>query len=187
MKTTLGELIDYIKHPELEKDPNTAIFYRLKKFASLFFICLGTSIILTIIISFLEESKLVSTGKHSVEQLLKDTSGLYFFIYAVIFAPLIEELIFRAPLTLFKKPNYFRISFYTFAILFGFLHVLNYEITSNILVFSPILIAPQLCIGLYLGFIRIRFGLLWSIALHATYNGFLAILFLLAKNAITQI
>ena len=186
MKTVLGELIDYIKHPVLEKDPNTAVFYRLKKLISLFFISLGTSIVLTIIISFLEESNLVSTGKHSIEELLKDTSGLYFFIYAVVFAPIIEELIFRAPLTLFKKPVYFRISFYTFAVVFGFLHIINYEITLDIILFSPILIAPQLCIGLYLGFIRIRFGLLWSIALHAAYNGFLAMLFLLAKDAIKQ-
>jgi hypothetical protein len=35
---------------------------------------------------------------------------------------------------------------------------------------SPLLVAPQLTVGVFLGFIRVRFGLNWAIALHAFYN-----------------
>lgn len=186
MKETINELIAYIKNPVLEKDENLNFSYRLKKFFSIFFISLLTSFFFTILISLLEESGLISTEKHSVENLFKKLSALHFFIFAVVVAPLIEESIFRAPLTLFKKKKNFKIAFYVFAISFGFIHITNYEITKSILLFSPLLIAPQIFAGFYFGFIRVKFGLMWSIALHATYNAFLFSLFLFAKDAITQ-
>ena len=185
MTETLKELFNFFKNPTLEKDLNTNFLYRLKKFFTIFFVCLITSFFLTIFISIIEKTGLVNTENHSVESLYKRATPFYFFMYAVIFAPLIEEAIFRAPLTLFKQNNYYKIIFYLFATAFGLIHIINYEISLNILLFAPILIAPQMFIGLYLGFIRIKFGLLWSIALHSTYNGFLFIIFLIAKNAVT--
>jgi membrane protease YdiL (CAAX protease family) len=186
MKETVNELIAFFKNPVLGKDENTNFTYRLKKFFSIFIISLITSFFFTILISFVEESGLISTEDHSVEDLFEKLSPLYFFIFAAILAPLIEECIFRAPLTLFKNKKAFKIAFYAFAIAFGFLHITNYEMTKNILLFSPLLIAPQIFAGLYFGFIRVKFGLLWSIALHATYNALLFSLFLLAKDALTQ-
>lgn len=187
MIKTLNELIDYIKNPVLEKDENTNFSYRFKKLISLFVISLTTSIIFTIFISIIEETGLINSENHSIESLFKELTPIHFFVFAVILAPLIEECIFRAPITLFKNKKAFKIAYYVFAIVFGFVHISNYEITNNILLFSTILIAPQLFVGLYLGFIRVRFGLLWSIALHAIYNGFLVSLFFLAKDAITQV
>ncbi|MFT4575965.1 MAG: membrane protease YdiL (CAAX protease family) [Polaribacter sp.] len=185
MNETVNELIAFIKNPVLEKDENTTFLYRLNKFFLLFLISLLTSFFFTLFISALEESGLISTQQHAVESLLKKLSTLQFFIFAVLIAPVLEESIFRAPLTLFKKGKNFKIAFYAFAIAFGFIHITNYEITTSILLFSPLLIAPQVFAGLYFGFIRVKFGLVWSIALHATYNAFLFSLFLLAKNAIT--
>ena len=95
------------------------------------------------------------------------------FVFAALIAPVFEELIFRAPLTAFKKKNQFRIAFYVFAILFGFVHITNFELTTNVLILSPILVLPQTLVGGYFGFIRVRFGLLWSIALHGSYNAIL--------------
>jgi len=51
-----------------------------------------------------------------------------------------------------------------------------------VILFSPLLVAPQFFIGLIFGFIRVRLGLLWSIFLHSLYNGLLVSLFLLASN-----
>ncbi len=186
MIETINELFEFIKNPVLGKDENTKFIYRLKKFFSIFIISLITSFFFTMLISLLEESGFISTDKHSVEDLFKKLTALQFFIFAVVIAPLLEETIFRAPLTLFKKKKAFKISFYAFAIAFGFIHITNYEITKNILLFSPLLIAPQIFAGFYFGFIRVKFGLVWSIALHATYNGFLFSLFILIKDAITQ-
>ena len=91
-------------------------------------------------------------------------------IFGAIVAPIIEELLFRAPLTSFKKPKSFKIAFYSFALLFGLIHITNYELSTKIILLSPILILPQLLGGGYLGYIRVRFGLRWSILLHATFN-----------------
>jgi membrane protease YdiL (CAAX protease family) len=185
MIETLNELIAYIKNPVLEKDTNTSFSYRLKKFGALFFISLGTSFLLTIFISFIEEVGLVNSENHAVDTVFKNYGPMFFFLFAVIIAPIIEETLFRAPITLFKKEKNFKIAFYVFAIAFGFLHITNYEISTNVLIFSPLLIAPQIFAGLYFGFIRVKFGLVWSMALHATYNAFIFSLFLLTKDAIT--
>ena len=55
---------------------------------------------------------------------------------AVIAAPLLEELLFRAPITLFQNKKYFKIVFYTFALVFGFIHLSNFEITRDNLIIS---------------------------------------------------
>lgn len=185
MKETLNELILYIKNPVLEKDKNTDLKYRFRKLSSIFVISLLTSFFFTILISILEENGFINSENHSVTDVFNEYGPVFFFIFAVIVAPLIEESIFRAPLTLFKKKKTFKIAFYVFALAFGFLHITNYEISTNVLIFSPILIAPQIFAGLYFGFVRIRFGLIWSIALHATYNALIFSLFLLTKDAIT--
>ena len=65
---------------------------------------------------------------------------------------------------------------YVFAILFGLVHITNFKITPSVLLLAPILVLPQICIGGFLGFIRVRFGLLWSIALHGSYNGILMLI-----------
>lgn len=60
--------------------------------------------------------------------------------------------------------------FYLIALIFGYVHLFNFTINSTTMLLSPILVAPQLSAGLFFGFIRVRFGLLWSIGLHACYN-----------------
>ena len=149
MKETINELITYIKNPVLEKDKNTNFVYRLKKLFSIFAISLLTSFFFTILISILEESGLFNSENHSVTDVFNKYGPVSFFIFAVIAAPLIEESIFRAPLTLFKKKQTFKIAFYVFALAFGFLHITNYEISTNVLIFSPILLLHkflQVCI-----------------------------------------
>ena len=185
MKETLENLVVFIKNPILEKDKNTAFSHRLKTFFNLFIISLTTSFIFTLLMSILEEAGILTTDNHAVEELFKKLSPINFFMFVVVLAPLIEESVFRGPLTLFKQPKYFKVAFYIFAITFGLVHITNYEMTTRILICSPVLIAPQFFAGMYFGFIRVRFGLLWSIALHATYNGFLFSLYLLAKDVVT--
>ncbi len=187
MSYTLNKLVKYIVHPVLEKDKNTNFFYRLKTLIFLVFICVFTTFAITIITSIVESTGLLNIKGHSITDALKSTSTTEFFLLAVVFAPLIEELIFRAPLTLLKKKKYFKTGFYVIALLFGYIHISNYELNTSVLLFSPLLIAPQFFVGLYLGYIRVKFGLLWSIALHASYNGFLLSIYLLVKDVITQV
>lgn len=173
MKETFNEIVAYLKYPVLEKDSNTDLNYRLKKFLHLLIISILTGLLASFLIGALDEFDLVNMDNHKMEDMMKNMSNSMIFFMAVILAPLLEEAIFRAPLTAFKKGKQFKIAFYVFALLFGYVHLSNFNITTNILIFSPILVLPQILLGGYLGFIRVRFGLIWSILLHAAYNGIL--------------
>ncbi|TXD50887.1 MULTISPECIES: CPBP family intramembrane glutamic endopeptidase [unclassified Polaribacter] len=173
MKKTFLELLKYLKNPVLEEDTNTDFTYRSKKFGALLIICLLTGVVISPLFSIIEALGLVNMEDHAIEDMMKRFSTTEIFLFAVVLAPLLEELFFRAPLTLFKDPKIFKWAFYTFAIIFGMIHISNFGITLNVILLAPILVAPQIILGGYLGFIRVRFGLLWSIALHAFYNGVL--------------
>ncbi|MGK0414323.1 MAG: membrane protease YdiL (CAAX protease family) [Polaribacter sp.] len=176
MKKTFFELIRYIKNPVLEKDSNTDFTYRIKKFGFILLICLLLGIAFTPIFSIIEATGLINMEEHAMEDMMKMFSKPVIFLFAVIVAPLFEELIFRAPLTLFKDTKTFKIAFYVFAIIFGLIHISNFNITQNVLILAPILVAPQTILGGVFGFIRVRFGLGWSMGLHACYNGILMLL-----------
>lgn len=173
MKETFTEIIHFIKNPTAEKDPNTDFNYRFRKFGQVLAISFISSFTLAILIGILVVSNLVSIENHAMEDILDKYPMYFVFFLTVVLAPLLEESIFRAPLTLFKKQSTFKIALYTATLLFGFMHISNYEISTRILLFSPILVAPQLFLGFYLAFIRIRFGLLWAMVLHACFNGLL--------------
>ncbi|SNR16940.1 CPBP family intramembrane glutamic endopeptidase [Tenacibaculum jejuense] len=172
MIETFKELVAYLKNPVLEEDPNTDLQYRLKKFGHLFIISVVSIGLLTPILALIEASGLINMDNHAVVEMMENLPKIAVFFFAAVFAPLIEEVIFRGPLTIFKEKKSFKFGFYIFAILFGLVHITNYTITTNVLLLLPVLVAPQIILGGYLGFIRIRFGLGWSILLHACYNAF---------------
>lgn len=172
MKQTFYELIAYLKSPILEKDPNTNITYRLRKFLYLLIISILTAIVLMPVFSLINELGLVNMDEHAMEKIMESLSKPVILLLVVVAAPFFEELLFRAPITLFKKAKAFKMAFYTFAIIFGLVHITNFNLTTNVLLLAPILIAPQIILGGYLGFIRVRFGLAWSMLLHACYNAF---------------
>lgn len=179
MKETFIEIIDYIKKPTNEKDSNTNYKYRSRKFFLILLICLITSFALSPIILVFEYFEIVDMENHKVEEMLKNMSNLQNFIAISLVAPLFEELLFRAPITAFKKPLFFKIAFYTFTLLFGYVHLTNFDINTNTLLFSFFLVLPQIILGFYLGYIRVKFGLLWAILLHSSYNSIVFILSLL--------
>lgn len=173
MKQTFLDLFSYLKKPILEEDQNTDIKYRFTIFSHLLIISLVTGIVISPLFSLLEYLNLIDMNTHKVEEMFAGMSKIQMLLIGAIVAPLMEEVIFRAPITLFKNKKTFKIAFYSFAILFGFVHISNFEITTNVLLLSPLLVLPQILLGGYLGFIRIRFGLHWAIFLHAAYNGIL--------------
>lgn len=176
MIKTFNELINYLKYPILKEDQHLNANYRLQKFFHVLIISILTSTLLMPIFGFIEAFGLIDMKQHAMKELTENFSKSTIFFLAVVMAPIVEELIFRAPLTLFKNKNTFKVFFYVFAILFGIVHLSNFTITKNVILLAPLLVAPQIILGGYLGFIRIRFGLLWSIALHASYNTFFILL-----------
>ena len=71
---------------------------------------------------------------------------------------------------LFKK--YFVFIFYFSVCSFGFLHITNYHVETRLLPFLFLLTLPQIISAFILGYLRIRYGLLYSYALHGMVNFF---------------
>ena len=177
----LEELIAFAKKPIYEQDVNSNASDKLRLFTKLLVLALGSSILLLIIASVIQYIFNIEVGKHAIDDLFDNNSEIKIFVLAVILAPFLEELIFRGPLLFFKNSKYFSTALYIFTIAFGLVHISNFELTTQVLLLSPLLVAPQVSVGFILGYIRVKFGLIWSMALHACYNMVLIIPLLLVK------
>ncbi|MDF4203208.1 CPBP family intramembrane metalloprotease [Maribacter sp. SA7] len=171
----LQELLLFAKNPFYKQDITTSFSNKLNTFFKLLLIALGTSMLLLMVASIVENLLQLDMGKHAMDDLFENYSGLLIFFLAVIIAPFFEELLFRGPLVFFKNSKFFKPIFYLFTIAFGFMHISNFEMNTQVLLFSPLLVAPQIGVGFILGFIRVKYGLVWSMALHAFYNMVLVI------------
>ncbi|WP_036154138.1 CPBP family intramembrane glutamic endopeptidase [Maribacter forsetii] len=166
----LEELLLFAKNPIYEQDITNPFANKLRTSFKLLIIALCTSIVLLLITSGVENLLQLEMGKHAMDDLFENYSPLLIFFLAVVVAPFFEELLFRGPLIFFKDSKFFKYAFYVFTIAFGFMHISNFEMSTQVVLFSPLLVAPQIGVGFLLGFIRVKFGLVWSMALHACYN-----------------
>lgn len=176
----LKTLWEFIKNPVYEEDTNTDINYRSSILIRFMAYALFLSLILLVLSAAIESLFNLEVGKHAMEDIL-NMSPWVLFLSAVIAAPVFEELIFRGPMVFFKESPYFKYMYYVLTIVFGYVHISNFEINTATLVLSPLLVAPQISIGFFLGYIRVRFGLLWSILFHSIYNGILTVPVVLAQ------
>ena len=165
----LNEVWEFLKHPVnqrlvLEKREQYSFFFRLLVFTVFFSVAFG------LLIGGVSEAFKLDFGKHAVDELLETYTPSLIFVLAVVVAPIIEELFFRAPLTVFKHPIRFKYAFYTSVILFGGLHISNFEALDGQFWAIPLLVSPQLSAGVFLGYTRTKLGLFWSILLHAAHN-----------------
>ncbi|WP_435263655.1 hypothetical protein [Tenacibaculum sp. nBUS_03] len=111
MKNTFRELITYLKNPVLEKDKNSNLSYRFTKFIHLLIICILTSGILMPLFYLIEYLGLIDMEKHAMEEMMKTLSKPMIFFFAVVLAPLIEELIFRGQLPYSKIKHHIKLPF----------------------------------------------------------------------------
>lgn len=160
----------FLKNPVYQEDTNIDFKHRFAILVRLLFYALVISFVLGMLIENFETVFKLDLGKHAIEDFLQAHSPWLLLILAAILAPLLEELFFRGPLYFFKESRFFKYAFYALTLSFGFYHITNFELTFTTLTLSPVLVAPQLVLGVFLGFIRVRFGLAWAIALHAFYN-----------------
>ncbi len=174
MKQLFSSILKYVKNPRLKQLKHATVQQKVGIVLACVPICILLGLGFGLTLTVLEASGVYSSDTHAVSKLFEEESPLYIIFSAVILAPAIEELIFRGPITLFKK-RYFKIAFYTFTLLFGYVHIFNFEITPQLLILSPLLVAPQIVVGLVFGYVRVRLGLAYSIVLHGCYNGVLII------------
>ncbi|VCU68836.1 CAAX amino terminal protease self- immunity [Pigmentiphaga humi] len=75
-------------------------------------------------------------------------------------------------------------TFHLVTLAFAFLHLANFRLGESGWLILPLLVLPQWASGLVLGWMRVRFGILASIALHAMFNaGPMALLWVLQHYA----
>ncbi|MDL5511797.1 CPBP family intramembrane metalloprotease [Arenibacter sp. M-2] len=123
----------------------------------------------------------IDLGEHAIETFLAKYSVISLFFVAVILAPIVEETLFRGPLIWFRNTKYFKFGIYASVLLFAAVHLTNFEMSRQVYYIAPLLVAPQLILGVFLGYVRVKMGLQWSICLHAMYNGVLITPMLLYK------
>jgi hypothetical protein len=102
------------------------------------------------------------------------TNGLSWYYVLPVFITVLALIVVFTPTYFSKISTYLKSKygwyFYFIALLFGFYHLINYRFTIQVLFFAPLLVLPQIVAGLLLGYIRIRFGFIWGILLHAIHN-----------------
>ncbi len=69
----------------------------------------------------------------------------------------------------FYKQRY-RFIFYLPLLVFALLHALNFE--QRVWIFAPLLTIPQLALAAGFGYVRMKFGFQWTVALHIFSNAF---------------
>jgi hypothetical protein len=120
---------------------------------------------------------------------LDDSHPVVLFILVVLLAPLIEEFIFRFPLK--YKRNYlvrlinffsrgwlkkrwssvFKYFLYLLVILFGLIHLMNFNNNENLFfALAPFMIGSQLIGGFLLSYTRIKLGFIWSTIQYSAFN-----------------
>lgn len=76
--------------------------------------------------------------------------------------------------------NYFSIYFCSFSIIFALLHSFNYQIENPLFyIILPLIVAPQFIMGLFFGYIRMKYNILYSIFFHCLNNFLLSTPFLI--------
>ena len=163
-------LLDFLKKPRYAEDPDTALSYRIRSLFILLIWALAVSLFLALLIGIADSFGPWSLDEHAFDILLEEFSPLGVLLLASLVAPALEELIFRGPMWFFRNSRYFPWIFYGLTLAFALVHLSNYPNLSEIWPLTLLLISPQLNIGVFLGFIRIRFGLLWAIFFHTAYN-----------------
>ncbi len=201
LKETFIDLISFLKNPIDEAGPELSVNKKLKTLISLLIIEIPLMAVLILLISGLETLELVDPDNHKILDMINSYPVVLLLVLTVVIGPLIEELIFRLYLryknnyalhflisivsitgvrneqkaetfliSLWKKR--YKFIFYFSAVIFGLIHISNFEFSYTILLLSPILVAPQIILGLIIGYVRVRNGFVSGLLMHSLHNAF---------------
>jgi len=199
IKETYQDFVAFLKHPSEQPDPIQTRKQKAKRLFSLLIIDMAVMVVLVPVIYGIDKLGLVDSENHQITKLMNQYPILFIILLLVVIIPFFEELIFRLYLRfkynflaqsilllssvtgaqnkskfkIFLKKFWsinFKPIFYLSAILFGYVHIFNYEYSTTILLLSPILIAPQFVAGLFLGYLRMKYNLVLGFFMHAIHN-----------------
>ena len=199
IKENYFNLMVFLKNPKDEAGPKRTVVQKVKTLLSLLLIEIPIMVVLILLISGLDQLGLVDTENHAMENLIKSVSIPVLLLVVVIIIPFFEELLFRlylrykdnyalhfivAVASLTGKRNQqkaatflssvwtkrYKFIFYFSAVFFGMVHLTNFEFSYTILLLSPILVAPQIILGLIIGYLRVRDGFISGFLMHGLHN-----------------
>jgi membrane protease YdiL (CAAX protease family) len=109
--------------------------------------------------------------------------GIIWFLILILLLSIITGLLLGKIIELSKisskleriYQNYFPVIFYLSTIIFAFIHIFNYANFRGLFIALPLLVAPQFLLGLLLSYIRMRYGISWSIFYHILHNSLAAL------------
>ncbi|MGB0564495.1 MAG: type II CAAX prenyl endopeptidase Rce1 family protein [Spirulinaceae cyanobacterium] len=218
LSSLLSDYLKFLRSPNLTPPPRPPslrqiIIQTLRLYSLHLLLIIGVGVLI---------GQVLEEGDSLIPELFDEISPGALFFFAVVAAPIVEEILFRLPLcaglvnlvlpgslllglgllwltplgsseivmimallagfTLYlwrqRPPSRAiaqvyqrcpRLIFYTLTLLFGTIHITNYE--SQVWGLLPLLVLPQILAGLLFGFVRVRYGFGWAIALHAFHNG----------------
>lgn len=191
IKSTLKDLSSFLKNPKDEQDIDQSKQKKVKILFSLLAIDIPIMVLLSVLINNLAKLGWVKIENHQLKLLMDIMPIGLVFLLAVIIIPFIEEIIFRFLLR-FKRNYFIQIIislfpqtktpflnfwnkkfgyiFYLSAIVFAFIHITNYDSNDNIIYLIPILVLPQFIMGLFLGYLRVRYNFMLGYFMHALHN-----------------
>jgi membrane protease YdiL (CAAX protease family) len=199
MKVIFLDFISFLKNPVEQADPVQTRSEKAKKLFTLLLMDIPVMGVLIGVLSGMEALGLFDLDTTKFNMLFLTIPVWPLILILVILIPFFEELIFRLYLrykynyllrffvflsSILGFQNHkkfethvnqfwirrYKTIFYFSAILFGFVHLANYGYTTMILIFSPLIVAPQFVAGLFLGYLRVRHGLISGFLLHAMHN-----------------
>lgn len=210
-KDSFIEIFLFLKKPVDNVSSNQTFKEKITKLTLVFIIDIIVAGISILLLTILQNYGLFSLENHKVIELLKLMPKSAVIFLFIIILPLIEELIFRLYLRYktnyllrfcifllyilgkdnkehleerIKKMWYEKYGyiFYFSAVLFGFVHIFNFDVDKKMLLLFPILTAPQIFVGIFTGYLRVRYNLIWGFFLHAIHNMILLLPFLFLGN-----
>ena len=166
-RTLILHFIGFIRNPNSPDYKTVSVKQKLTD-VGLYYLIFSVLICVFIgsLVEFLKEFSFLNTLK----VIERENMFLHLILGAIILAPILEEAIFRLFLGSFRNKPYFKFLFYISALLFGWVHIFNFEFTSSHFVFIPIITLPQIVLGLMLGYVRIIYGFWYGVLLHFLYN-----------------
>ena len=208
---TLKDFIEFLKNPADQPDAIQTAQQKTKRLFSLLALDIIAAAIILVIVAGIEKLGLLSMEEHKVVMMFEDVPIWLLALMTVAIIPLLEELIFRLPLrfkynyfirsiillsSIAGKENKikvetrlnnfwaacFRWIFFIIATIFGLIHLLNYEFSMAVLLFAPILIAPQFIAGLGMGYLRVKYSFILGLFFHSISNAILLAVSLIFMN-----
>jgi hypothetical protein len=220
-----AELVGFLRRPQPQLPPPLP-GHRIRTYLGIWSACLVVAWFAGIVAGFAADAAGASNE-------LAEVDAELLAVMAVLFAPLLEEVAFRLPITTFNPVKLavaavvaslfvpvaaplarvgvglalvvavavlagvpalrerletrwarrFRWVVYGCSAIFGLAHVSNWNVDWNALTVAllPVMVAPQMGVGLLLAYARVKLGLIGAILVHAAYNGVLVALLLSAS------